>query len=322
MRAIVIGTGFGARVVAPTYESLGIACTVVSPHDDAAVRAACAERVDLVSVHSPPFLHHAHVMAALDHGHAVLCDKPFGRDAPEARAMRDRARALGVLHFLNFEFRQQPARVRLKALLDEGRIGMLRHVGWSVIGSGLRGQKHRWLFEAEQAGGWLGAYGSHAIDTLRFLTGSEVAQCSAVARTEITTRPDKQGVMRRSTAEDAFSSWMRMENGCTVAFDTAYSAPITLPQRLTLLGSDGVLELVDDRRLTLRMPDRPDESFDFTPPDGDPHIGSLVPWLERVAAALRDGRQIAPDFDDGVAVAETMDAMRASFSANAGAVVP
>lgn len=229
MKAIVIGTGFGARVVAPIYEALGIACDIVSPHDGAAVREACARDVDLVSVHSPPFLHHEHVMIALDHKHAVLCDKPFGRNATEARAMRDRAKALGVLHFTNFEFRQQPARVTLKALLDQGRIGAIQHISWTVIGCGLRGQTHRWLFEAERSGGWLGAYGSHAIDTLRYLTGSEVATCSGTARTEIRSRPDKQGVMQPSTAEDAFSSWMKMGNGCTVGFDTAYSAPLALP---------------------------------------------------------------------------------------------
>lgn len=317
MKAVVIGTGFGARVVAPIYDALGIACEIVSPHDGAAVRDACARDVDLVSVHSPPFLHHEHVMAALDNGRAVLCDKPFGRDATQARAMRDRARDLGVLHFLNFEFRHQPARVQLKALLDAGRIGTLQHVNWTVIGNGLRAQKHRWLFEAEKAGGWLGAYGSHAIDTLRFLTGSEIASCSGTARTEITSRPDKHGVVQQSTAEDAFSCWMKLDNGCTIGFDTAFSAAIALPQRLTLFGSEGLLELVDDIQVTLRRPDQPDEQFDFPPPPGDLHEPALAPWLAQVADALRNERQIAPNFNDGVAVAQAMDMLRASFAANA-----
>lgn len=314
MKVLVIGTGFGARVVAPIYEALGMSCTIVSPHDGAAVRAACAQDVDLVSVHSPPFLHHEHVMAALDHGRAVLCDKPFGRNALEARAMRDRAKELGVLHCLNFEFRRQPARAKLKALLDAGRIGTLHHIGWTVIGHGLRAQPHRWLFDADKAGGWVGAFGSHVIDTLRFLTGSEIAQCSGTARTEIKERPDRQGAVHPSTAEDAFSCWMKTASGCTIAFDTAYSAPLSLPQRLTLLGSEGVLEVVDDRHIILRRPGEADETHDFAAPTGDPHEPALEPWLAAVRDALLDGRQIAPDFDDGVAVAEVMDALRASFT--------
>ena len=56
---------------------------VVSPRDEDAVRVLFARRpdVDLVSVHSPPFLHALLTVGfALDAGHAVLCDKPFGRN--------------------------------------------------------------------------------------------------------------------------------------------------------------------------------------------------------------------------------------------------
>ena len=105
MRVAVIGTGFGKHAAAPAYETLGFDVEVVSPRDDSAVQKAIASDVDLVSVHSPPFMHLDHVTAAIDHGHAVLCDKPFGRNAAEAEAMRDRARDAGVLGFLNFEFR-------------------------------------------------------------------------------------------------------------------------------------------------------------------------------------------------------------------------
>ena len=153
MKVVVIGTGFGGRTVAPIYARLGFDVKVVSPREINEIEAAFAGDVDLVSIHSPPFLHHQHVMFALDHGRAVLCDKPFGRDAAEARAMCDRARALGVLHFLNFEFRRQPSRVKLKQLLDEGAIGQLHHISWTFIGNGLRRQTHRWLFDAESAGG-------------------------------------------------------------------------------------------------------------------------------------------------------------------------
>ena len=51
-------------------------------------------------------MHLDHVTGAIEQGHAVLCDKPFGRNADEATEMRDRACEAGVLHFLNFEFRR------------------------------------------------------------------------------------------------------------------------------------------------------------------------------------------------------------------------
>lgn len=314
MKALIIGTGFGANVIAPVYEQLGIETIKVSPHDDDAVRTACAGDVDLVSVHSPPFLHHRHVQWALDNGHAVLCDKPFGANAAEALAMRDRAKALGLLHFLNFEFRHAPPRVKLKALLDEGAIGTLQHIHWVFIGNGLRQQKHRWLFEAEKAGGWLGAYGSHVIDTLRWLTGSEVESCGGVSRIETRIRPGKEGGTIASTAEDAFSAWFAMADGTTIAFDTAFSTPVSLPQRIVLLGSEGALEMTGDLDLVLRRPGEADRTFAFDPPTGDPHLPALLPWLTQVRDALQDGRQIGPNFDDGLATAQAMDQLRTHFT--------
>ena len=75
MKVVVIGTGFGARVVAPAFAGTD-GCEVVdvvSPRDDAAIKVATARPdVDLVSVHSPPFMHAQHVRAALGAGKAVL----------------------------------------------------------------------------------------------------------------------------------------------------------------------------------------------------------------------------------------------------------
>ncbi len=92
MKVSAIGTGFGKHAAAPAYQSLGLEVEVISPRDEAAVKSAMASDVDLISVHSPPFMHLDHVTAAIDHGHAVLCDKPFGRNTAEAEAMRERVR--------------------------------------------------------------------------------------------------------------------------------------------------------------------------------------------------------------------------------------
>ena len=310
LKVLLIGTGFGERVVAPIYRELGAELAIVSPRDGEAVRAACARGADLVSVHSPPFLHLDHVMAALERGCAVLCDKPFGRDAAEARGMRDRAVQAGALHFLNFEFRRQPSRVRLKQLLADGAIGALRHVSWQFIGSGLRKQRHRWLFDAAQAGGWIGAYGSHAIDTLRWLFDDEIADCGGISRIETLSRPDRDGVEQPATAEDAFTAWFRMAHGGSVSFDTAYSTPIDLPHRLVLLGSEGALELIDEQIIEIRRFDTGTEKIAFDLPAGDPHESGLRPWLGEVITAVRDGRQIAPSFEDGLAAAAAMDRLR------------
>src|SRR4029077_3418764 len=145
MKVGIIGTGFGQYAVAPVYRKHGFEVEVVTPRDKDAVERLLTSKLDLVSVHSPPFMHHDHVMRALDRGHAVLCDKPFGRNGKEARAMRDRAREKGVLNFANFEMRLKPQRAKIKELVDAGAIGTPLHLSWTFFSNGFRGGTYNWV---------------------------------------------------------------------------------------------------------------------------------------------------------------------------------
>src|SRR2546421_10224208 len=139
IRVGVIGRGFGGRVVAPVFsETDGCEVVdVVSPRDESAVRALVArDELDLVAVHSPPFLHRDHVAWIVEAGHAVLCDKPFGCNEADATAME--TAAAGVVALLNFEFRQHPGRARLRELVRDGAVGTVEHVQWSAFAAGSR----------------------------------------------------------------------------------------------------------------------------------------------------------------------------------------
>src|SRR5260370_35503730 len=90
VRVGIIGTGFGARVVAPVFAATDgcRVADVVSARDDAGVVGLCENGdVDLVSVHSPPFLHALHVRRASIEGRAVLCDKPVGLGGTEPQPL-------------------------------------------------------------------------------------------------------------------------------------------------------------------------------------------------------------------------------------------
>jgi predicted dehydrogenase len=315
LRVAVIGTGFGARVVADCYREAGMAVEIVSPRDPQAVRAACARDVDLVSIHSPPFLHADHVALALDHGRNVLCDKPFGVSAAESRAMLAQADAAGVLHFLNFEFRADPARFALKELIDAGAIGPVRHVHWTAFNSGSRVplRRHGWLFDKALGGGWIGAYGSHVFDALRWLIGEVVAVAGEV-RSDIAERPDARGTKQTSSAEDAFVARLRFAGGATALIDTTFAAPANLPPRITIFGADGLIEAVGATAIHVRGSGN-DRDIHFDPFVGDPHLPAMRPWAAIVRDAVAEGRQIAPNFRDGAACAEIMDRLRAAAAA-------
>lgn len=300
MKVAVIGTGFGKHAAAPAYANAGFEVEVVSPRDDAAVKAAFASNADLISVHSPPFLHLEHVTGAIEHGRAVLCDKPFGRDADEAALMHERARDAGVLHFLNFEFRFNESWGRLKGLADGGAIGSPRHLHWTFFGSGLRGRKPGWINDRDLGGGWIGAYGSHLIDFTRWLFGSEIADCGGVTRADI---PE-------ATAEDGYSAWFALQNGCTATHDTGFAAAVPSAPAVTLIGSEGTAELTAGTTLVVRRPGSDPETAEFAPAPRRSPPPALSAYFGMVAEALRTGTQITPSFDDGLAVAHAMDALR------------
>ncbi|WP_217429569.1 Gfo/Idh/MocA family protein [Sphingomonas bacterium] len=311
LRVALIGTGFGARVVAGCYRDAGMTVDIVSPRDAGAVRAACAGDVDLVSIHSPPFLHADHVGLALDHGRNLLCDKPFGTSADQARRMLDRATAAGVLHFLNFEFRYDPPRLALKALLDDGVIGAVRHVHWTAFSSGSRVplRPYGWLFDEARGGGWIGAFGSHVFDALRWLVG-EVEDAHGETRTDIARRPDAAGVPHDCTAEDAFVARLTFASGATALIDTAFAAPANLPPRMIFIGSEGMIEATGSTRIAI-IGSGEDRVIDFEPFAGDPHLPAMRPWAAAVRDSIIAGRQIEPCFADGLACAEIMDRVRA-----------
>lgn len=310
MRVVVIGTGFGKYAAAPAYRDLGFEVDLVSPRDDTAVRHALDAGADLVSVHSPPFLHVQHVGAAVDRGLPVLCDKPFDRNAAEATAMRDRAKDAGVLHFLNFEFRLRPSWAELKQVADSGVIGTPVHLQCTWFGSGLRGRRHGWIYERELGGGWLGAYGSHLVDFTRWLFDSEVFDCGATTRTDDSQHADRDGAVHTATAEDAYTAWFRMTDGATAAHDTGFAAAVPTVPRVLLLGDNGSAELTGDTTLVVRRPGADPQTIAFDAPAPRAPDPAVSGHLRLVADALRTGTQITPSFDDGVAVAEVLDRLR------------
>jgi len=317
LRVGVIGTGFGARVVAPVFAATAgcAVLDVVSARDDAAVAALCARSdVDVVSVHSPPFLHRAHVAAACAGGHAVLCDKPFGRDGAEAAAMVRAAGDAGVTGLVNLEFRWAPARRHVADLLGAGELGAVEHVAWTHVSRGSRVplRAHGWLFERAAGGGWLGAWGSHAVDTLRWWLG-DLSVIDASRRTDVATRPDADGRDRPVDVEDGFTATLRTAAGASVVIDSTFAATANLAPRVVIAGADGVVEVVADHRVVLRRPDGTRDEWTAPAPDGDPHLEPMRRAVEVVRDVVRDGAVVADaaTFADGLSMAEVLDAVRA-----------
>jgi predicted dehydrogenase len=322
VKVVVIGTGFGARVVAPAFAATA-GCEVVdvvSPRDDDAVgRAIARPEVDLVSVHSPPFLHARHVRAALAEGKAVLCDKPFALDAGEAAALVTDAAAAGVVALCNFEFRFHPVRRLLRELVRTEALGSIEHVQWTHLSAGSRVplRRYGWLFDRDRGGGWIGAWGSHAIDTIRWCFG-EVVALDAQSRIDVIERPDEHGALHTCTAEDGLTATLQIENGATVAIDSSFAASAWVAPRLTVVGADSVCEIVGDTRVVVRRGDGTSEDLTPKPAQAADRAGSDRHGdpMRRFAEVVRDvvtGGEVppgVPTFADGHACAVVLDQLR------------
>jgi predicted dehydrogenase len=321
VKVAVIGTGFGARVVAPAFDATD-GCEVVdvvSPRDDAEIaRVSARPDVDLVSVHSPPFLHAAHVRTVLASGKAVLCDKPFALDAEESAALVREAADAGAIALCNFEFRFHPVRRLLRDLVRTDALGPIEHVQWTHLSAGSRVplRRYGWLFDRDRGGGWIGAWGSHAIDTIRWCFG-EVRSVEAQARIDIAERVDEHGELHRCTAEDGITATLGVDGRVTVSIDSTFAASASIPPRLTVVGADAVCEIMADTRVLVRRSDGTRE--DLTPAPApkraaDGHDAPMRRFAEVVRDVVTSGEVPpgVPTFVDGLACDTVLDQLRAA----------
>ena len=130
------------------------------------------EGLDAVSVCVPTFLHAPIAVAALKRGAHVLSEKPMALNAPEAARMVRAARKADRVLDVAFNHRQRGDIQKLKALIEEGRLGRayyakawwLRRTGIPTMGS--------WFTRRELAGGGpLVDIGVHVLDWSLFLLG-------------------------------------------------------------------------------------------------------------------------------------------------------
>lgn len=313
MKVAVIGRGFGANAMKPGFEAAGWEVELVPSRDEGAVAAACEGDFDLIAVHSPPFQHREHVLRAIAAGKDVLCDKPFGASGAQAREMRDAARAAGVLHFVNYEFRHDAVRSKVAELIASGAIGRPVHATYRTYNNFTAKRDHGWLNDAALGGGWLGALGSHIIDMMRWQLGADVSDCGGVSRLDVPVRSDGDGGQVGGTAEDAFAFWMTFTNGATATVEAASAGAVNLAPQVAYLGSEGAIEVTGDNTVVLHRPGEEPESFAFDANQGAAMFGALGGWIGAIENAIKTREQIIPSFDEGVAVGEVMDMLKARF---------
>lgn len=306
VRVGVIGGGFGANVMAPAFagtddvEVVG----VVSPRDRAAVAELCRrDDVDLISVHSAPAAHEADVVAALEHGRHVLCDKPFGADLEAARRMAGLGAAADALCLLNFELRYEPWRRLVTSLIDAGTIGAVEAIDWHESRPNWRVRPRGWQSDRAAGGGWLGASVSHTLDAIRLWAGRpEIASAAFFGGT------------RSGLAETGCALAGITERGARFTVVSAGADARLVAPRVVISGTEATFELRADGGLRLDGATLPPDAIDaeWGP---ETFMTAVRTWCALVRDAVVTGDAAGlPTFADGLACAELLADARAKAS--------
>jgi predicted dehydrogenase len=176
-------------VIAPARDNPNFRVAAVAARDPDRARAYAAEhdiphvadgyaalvrRDDLDVIYNglPPAGHAQWTIAALEAGKTVLCEKPFARDAAEARSMVHAARASGGVLIEAFHYRFHNVMRAAVALAREGALGELKSAQ-AVFEAPIPRTpgELRWL--EDQGGGALMDLGTYTVHAVRSVTGAE-----------------------------------------------------------------------------------------------------------------------------------------------------
>ncbi len=295
--------------------------------------------IDLIDIASPNDTHAEIAIAAAKAGKMVLCEKPLGRNASEARGMTDAVESAKVANMVWYNYRRVPAVMLLKHLIDEGRLGRIFHYrakflqDWTISEDLPQGGEGLWRLDVAVAGsGVTGDLLAHTIDTALWLNGP-IAEVSAMTETFIKERKHNLTGRVQSVAIDDASAFLgRFENGSLATFEaTRYARGHKALYTLEINGehASAMWDLHDLHRI--QFFDHRDEGRlrgwrSVHVSDGDhPYmkhwwvpglqIGYEHTFIHQVAdflQALGEGKQAAPTFRDGLATDYVTDAVLGS----------
>lgn len=140
---------------------------------------------EAIIVSTPPQFHEEMVIAALEHGKHVLCEKPLANNLEACRRMVEMSRKAGRTLTTGFNHRYFPAIQYVKQTLDSGAIGELDHIRAFAGHTGLSEFRSPWEYDKKVTGGGaLMDVGIHMIDLTRYLLG-DVTEVFGVATNNI-----------------------------------------------------------------------------------------------------------------------------------------
>jgi predicted dehydrogenase len=302
--------------------------------------------VGLVDVVTPGNTHREIVLAALEAGKHVICEKPLANTLAEAGEMLAAAREAGTINTVCFNYRRAPAVQLAKKLIDEGRLGTIRHWRATYLQDFIMDPQFPliWRLRKELAGsGALGDIGAHIVDLSQFLLGG-ISEVVGMMETFVKERPLEEasaggGLLASGGAEtgevtvdDAAAFLARFESGAMGTFEaTRFAAGRRNKNAFEINGSKGSVAFnlermnelevffVDDdadvqgfRTVNVTEPDHPFAGAWWPPGHILGYEHTFVHTMKDLMDGIKAGESPAPTFEDAYRVQAVLDAVERS----------
>jgi UDP-N-acetyl-2-amino-2-deoxyglucuronate dehydrogenase len=294
--------------------------------------------VDAVVICVPPYLHPEIAITALERDIHALVEKPAGIYTKQVRELNDYAATKPELSFaMMFNQRYNPLYRRIKEIVDDGEIGMIRHTNW-IITTWWRPQAYyeqsAWRATwGGEGGGVLVNQAPHQLDLWQWICGlprSVYAKVGYGFRRSIAVEDEVTAIVDYGdgstgvlvTAVHDLVGTNRFEILCDngkIVVDNSRTAMITRLSRPEREISDG-MSSDDVRRVLTGELDRgafyASEVIEFDSAGGSQHAGVL----QNFAANILDGTPLIAPGEEGINGVQLANAIH--LSSWTGAEVP
>lgn len=212
-----------------------------------------SDEVDVVHICTPNSLHREELLAAMEAGKHIYCDKPLVPTWEEAGDILEALRQYDGTHQMTLQYRFYPATMRARQLVEEGFLGDITCFRASYLHSGSvdPDKPLGWKLDADMGGGVINDLATHVVDLLQHIIGpfDSVLCSSRILHPERPSRhnPDTKVPVQ---AEDHACMLIRNDDGLTGTIEASKIATGMQDElRFEIHGTEGAI------RFNLMAPD-------------------------------------------------------------------
>jgi len=187
--------------------------------------------VEVVCISLPNNLHEAAVMLCCKHRKAVICTKPLGRNAGEAKRMLEAVEKAGIFNGYLEDLVYTPKFIKAHESVKSGSLGRIL---WAKSRETHPGPHSDWFWDIEQAGG--GAIldlGCHCVEIARTYIGKDIKPVEVMCWADTQVKP--------IDAEDHAIGLVKYESGAIGQFEVSWTFRGGLDLRDEVMGTEGTI---------------------------------------------------------------------------------